>query len=119
VTNASSWLQPDLARDLNIAVAFDLMHIRVSQIASMKRLLPAIGRMFEIEAEKRDRQRLEASHAARDEMERKRAEKEARRQKKLEAVAAQAAQNKEQKKATKQEKRNNKRKLDQAVTNKM
>ncbi|KAH0837529.1 hypothetical protein AYO21_05017 [Fonsecaea monophora] len=58
----SSWAQPDSAvRDLNIAVAFDLMHMRVSQIQHMKRLFPAISKMFEIEEEKRAQLRMGAA----------------------------------------------------------
>ncbi|KIW31106.1 hypothetical protein, variant [Cladophialophora immunda] len=61
-SGSSAWIQPDSAvRDLNIAVAFDLMHMRVSQIQHMKNLFPAISKMFEIEEEKRDRARMEVA----------------------------------------------------------
>ena len=53
--SASSWTEPDAARDLPIAVAFDLMRIRVSQIKDMKKFFPAISKMFEVEEEKKDK----------------------------------------------------------------
>ncbi|OAP64378.1 hypothetical protein AYL99_00350 [Fonsecaea erecta] len=78
--DSSAWIQPDSAvRDLNIAVAFDLMHMRVSQIQHMKTLFPAISKMFEIEEEKRDRTRMEAAAQ-------QKADIEGRRQKRLQAM---------------------------------
>ncbi|OAL20421.1 hypothetical protein AYO22_08915 [Fonsecaea multimorphosa] len=78
--DSSAWIRPDSAvRDLNIAVAFDLMHIRVSQIQHMKSLFPAISKMFEIEEEKRDRVRKEAA-------DQQKAEVESRKLKRLQAM---------------------------------
>ncbi len=59
--SASSWTEPDAARELPIAVAFDLMHIKVSQIKFMKKFFPAISKMFEIEEEKRDKARRDVA----------------------------------------------------------
>ncbi|KIW88236.1 uncharacterized protein Z519_11347 [Cladophialophora bantiana CBS 173.52] len=80
--DSSAWIQPDSAvRDLNIAVAFDLMHMRVSQIKHMKELFPAISKMFEIEEEKRDRLRMEAAAQ-------QKADLESRKLKRLQAMEA-------------------------------
>lgn len=101
-SNSVPWSEPDLARGLNIGIAFDLMRVKVSQIASMKKLFPAITKMFEIEEEKREKLRLEASAAVQQEQMRKLAEKEKRqaanKQKKT-------AQSQAKQKATGEEKR--------------
>lgn len=68
----STWNEPDAAGNLNIGVAFDLMRVRVSQIASMKKLFPAITKMFELEEEAREAARREALAAQLEELERKR-----------------------------------------------
>lgn len=50
--DAKAWSEPSLTHELPIAIAFDLMRIRVSQIAAMKTLFPAISKMFELEEAK-------------------------------------------------------------------
>lgn len=61
----SSWVEPEVAHDLGIAVAFDLMHIKVSQIKDMKKLFPAISKMFEVEDWKRAEARREITERGR------------------------------------------------------
>ncbi|KAI1620523.1 ribonuclease Z [Exophiala viscosa] len=103
-TDASAWVEHDSTRDLNIGVAFDLMRIKISQIASFKKLLPAISKMFEIEEEKRDQQRREAAAVVQAEQDRKMADK----------LARQEANRKKFQEATGKKKKDtrNKRKLD-------
>ena len=48
-----------VADKLPIAIAFDLMRIRVSQIAPMKKYFPAISRMFSLLEEKSEQERQE------------------------------------------------------------
>ncbi|KAK5055320.1 hypothetical protein LTR84_013070 [Exophiala bonariae] len=55
--DAKAWSEPSLTHELPIAIAFDLMRIRVSQIAMMKTLFPAISKMFELEEAKADAER--------------------------------------------------------------
>lgn len=57
--DAKAWSEPSLIHELPIAIAFDLMRIRVSQIASMKTLFPAISKMFELEETKLEEERQE------------------------------------------------------------
>ncbi|KAK5023098.1 hypothetical protein LTS07_009592 [Exophiala sideris] len=103
-TDTSAWVEQDATRDLNIGVAFDLMRIKVSQIASFKKLLPAISKMFEIEEEKREQQRREAAAIAQAEQDRKMADK----------LARQEANRKKLQEATGKKKKDtrNKRKLE-------
>lgn len=56
---ARAWSEPSLTRELPVAIAFDLMRIRVSQIALMKDLFPAISKMFELDEEKMELERQE------------------------------------------------------------
>ncbi|EXJ61806.1 hypothetical protein A1O7_02236 [Cladophialophora yegresii CBS 114405] len=72
-SSSSSWVEPDAARELPIAVAFDLMRIKVSQIKDMRRLFPAISKKFEIEEEKREKARLDVAEQVKIEEEKKRA----------------------------------------------
>lgn len=53
------WANPSLTDDLPIAIAFDLMRIRVSQIAPMRTFFPAISRMFETLEDKAEQERQE------------------------------------------------------------
>jgi ribonuclease Z len=71
--SSSSWVGADAAHELPIAVAFDLMHIKVSQIKHMRRLFPALSKMFEIETEKREKVRREAGEQLKIEEDKKRA----------------------------------------------
>ncbi|KIW70114.1 hypothetical protein, variant [Phialophora macrospora] len=71
--SSSSWVEADAARELPIAVAFDLMHIKVSQIKHMRRLFPAISKMFEIEEGKREDARRDMAEQVKIEEEKKRA----------------------------------------------
>ncbi|OCT49825.1 putative tRNA processing endoribonuclease Trz1 [Cladophialophora carrionii] len=70
---SSSWVEADAARELPVAVAFDLMRIKVSQIKDMRRLFPAISKMFEIEEEKREKARCDTAEKVKIEEEKKRA----------------------------------------------
>lgn len=121
----SAWIEPDSARDLNIGIAFDLMRVKVSQIKTMKPLFPAISKMFEIEEEKREKQRSEVANALKEEVERKKVEKskaqQAKKQKhkEAEAEARQRSGEQEQKGAManseegSKKSKKNKRKLEQ------
>ncbi|EXJ92657.1 hypothetical protein A1O3_01209 [Capronia epimyces CBS 606.96] len=118
--SASAWTEPDSARDLNIGIAFDLMRVRVSQIKTMKPLFPAISKMFEIEEEKREKQRLEVAAALNEENKQKKAEKakaaQAKKQKQKDAEAMQVAGKQGQKAGNEEnskKNRKNKRKLEQ------
>lgn len=118
-TDTSAWVEQDFTRDLNIGVAFDLMRVKVSQIASMKKLFPAISKMFEIEAEKREQSRAAIFQAEHD---RKTAHKLAR-QEAIRKKAEEAAANRKEKKEKKKQQNTgeggkNKRKLEAATTDK-
>ncbi|KAJ9638128.1 hypothetical protein H2204_004439 [Knufia peltigerae] len=110
-SDATAWLDGDVTRNLNIGVAFDLMRVRVSQIASMKKLFPAISRMFEVEQIKRDKERQEVSAALKAIEERKNAEKIARQEAHRRRFEESQAKKKAQKAANQQ--KGNKRKLGQ------
>ncbi|KAJ9616303.1 hypothetical protein H2200_000021 [Cladophialophora chaetospira] len=71
-TSSSSWVEPDAARELPIAVAFDLMRIKVSQIEEMKKLFPAISKMFELDEEKREKARHDIAEQTKLEDEKRR-----------------------------------------------
>ncbi|KIW18896.1 hypothetical protein PV08_03185 [Exophiala spinifera] len=115
-SDTTAWLDGDVTRNLNIGVAFDLMRVKVSQIASMKRLFPAISRMFDVEQMKRDKERQEVSAALRAIEERKNAEKiarqEAHRKRFEESQAKKKVQKLQSQKGANQQK-GNKRKLGQ------
>lgn len=57
--DARAWSESSLTRELPVAIAFDLMRIRVSQIALMKGIFPAISKMFELDEEKLEQERQE------------------------------------------------------------
>ncbi|KIX07277.1 uncharacterized protein Z518_01930 [Rhinocladiella mackenziei CBS 650.93] len=80
-SGSSTWIEPESARNLSIGFAFDLMRIKVSQIQSMKKIFPAITKMFEIAEEKREKERLEIAAALEEDNARKRTEKMNRRRK--------------------------------------
>jgi len=61
--DARAWSESSLTRELPVAIAFDLMRIRVSQIALMKGLYPAISKMFELDEEKMEQERQERYEA--------------------------------------------------------
>ncbi|KIW54931.1 hypothetical protein PV05_07254 [Exophiala xenobiotica] len=106
-SDATAWTDQDTTRNLNIGVAFDLMRVKISQIASMKRLFPAISKMFQVEEEKRERERQEIAAGLRAEEERKMADKLARQ----EANRRKCAQGQAKQKQAKKQK-GNKRKLE-------
>ena len=120
-SDTAAWLDGDVTRNLNIGVAFDLMRVKVSQIASMKKLFPAISRMFEVEQMKRDKERREVSAALKAIEERKNAEKIARQEvhrrrfeeSQTKKKKAQKQQSQSQKAAKDQPQKGSKRKLGQ------
>ncbi|KEF56547.1 uncharacterized protein A1O9_06735 [Exophiala aquamarina CBS 119918] len=57
--DARAWSESSLTYELPVAIAFDLMRIRVSQIALMKSIFPAISKMFELDEEKLEQERQE------------------------------------------------------------
>ena len=90
--STTSWIEPDVTRELPIAVAFDLMRIKISQIKHMKALFPAISKMFELEEQKRERTRQDAAAQVQAEEERKRTARTEAQDKKKEKLALQNKQ---------------------------
>jgi RNase P/RNase MRP subunit p29 len=92
-----AWTEPSTTKDLPIAIAFDLMRIRVSQIEHMKKFFPAISKMFELEDEKQEKERLERAARVIEEDRKKLEVKEANRAKRVaKNLEMQKAQAKEQ-----------------------
>ncbi|EXJ91102.1 hypothetical protein A1O1_04209 [Capronia coronata CBS 617.96] len=112
--STSAWVEPDSARDLNIGIAFDLMRVKVSQIKTMKPLFPAISKMFELEEEKREKQRLAIAAALKEEVDRKKTEKaKAQQAKKEKANNGPPKQKGNNEENSKKNNKKNKRKLEQ------
>jgi ribonuclease Z len=106
-SDATAWTDQDATRNLNIGVAFDLMRVKVSQIASMKRLFPAISKMFQVQEEKREAKRQAVAAVLRTEEERKMADKLARQGANRQRMAQAQAKNKQA-----NQQKGNKRKLE-------
>ncbi|KAK7888475.1 hypothetical protein LTR67_008821 [Exophiala xenobiotica] len=106
-SDATAWTEQDATRNLNIGVAFDLMRVKVSQIASMKRLFPAISKMFQVGEEKREAKRQAVAAVLRAEEERKMADKLARQGANRQRMAQAQAKNKQA-----NQQKGNKRKLE-------